>query len=829
MILLSALFALTLDTIPVTHARVEGPYPIVSTYVTDSLSMAGKGLDLKEALDRNKSLASRNDRFDPAAAAALAKCPVLKRGDALTVGADSLPALRLIRFDVEASAYAKAKVSVDRLANYKLFADGREVTDATLKLTPGRTEVALMALTQRADRDSFLVSLTGDSLSAIVTVNPSGKRPFTMADMTQGPHYRSATISPSGRYLVTVSYFMRPDGTAQYETVLTEVASGKELLCRHEYLALSWAEGAADRLYYTRNGARGRELVVFTPETGHEELLADDMPEGYFNVSPREDYLIFSLSDEGKKPAGSLKRLEEPDDRMPGWRDRGALWRYDLRTKVMQRLTFGKAGVGLCDISADGRSLLLRYNRFDTHRAPFDRTTLVRMDAYTGHTDTLLCDTAFVSSAKFSPDGRQLLIKASPGAFGGVGLEVKEGQVPNAFDYRLYRYDIASRTVTPLLPHFAPSVESYDWASGDGRIYFTATDGSGVSLFSLNPAKAGDVTRYALPVSTIQGHSVALGMKHPTAVFFGQTGERARELFTASLTSDKPKVRRIGNIDFDKLFADVAIGTCHDWRFKATRGDSIDGYYFLPPDFDATKHYPLIVYYYGGCVPTPKMLEFQYPLQVLAGQGYVVYVVNPSGAIGYGQEFAARHVNTWGKESGDDIIEGTKHFLASHPYIDPARVGCMGASYGGFMTEYLQTRTDIFACAISHAGISNIASYWGGGYWGYSYGECAQYGSYPWNNRDLYVNQSPLFNADKIHTPLLLLHGTADTNVPTTESQQLFTALKILGREVAYVTIDGENHVITDYSKRMEWQEAIFAWFAKYLKCDSRWWNALGL
>ena len=134
------------------------------------------------------------------------------------------------------------------------------------------------------------------------------------------------------------------------------------------------------------------------------------------------------------------------------------------------------------------------------------------------------------------------------------------------------------------------------------------------------------------------------------------------------------------------------------------------------------------------------------------------------------------------------------------------------------MTQYLQTKTDLFAAAISHAGISNITSYWGGGYWGYTYGEVAQYLNYPWNNPDLYTKHSPLFNADKIQTPLLLIHGTVDTNVPPFESQQLYTALRILGKEVEYIQVNGEDHVITNWQKRLEWQNAIFAWFAKYLK-----------
>ena len=109
----------------------------------------------------------------------------------------------------------------------------------------------------------------------------------------------------------------------------------------------------------------------------------------------------------------------------------------------------------------------------------------------------------------------------------------------------------------------------------------------------------------------------------------------------------------------------------------------------------------------------------------------------------------------------------------------------------------------------------------------YTYGQIAQYGSYPWNNPELYTKQSPLFNADKIKTPLLLLHGTADTNVPTNESQQMFTALRILGRPVSYIQVDGENHVIVNHEKRLKWQEAIFAWFAYWLKDEPEWWTEL--
>ena len=279
--------------------------------------------------------------------------------------------------------------------------------------------------------------------------------------------------------------------------------------------------------------------------------------------------------------------------------------------------------------------------------------------------------------------------------------------------------------------------------------------------------------------------------------------------------------------DGKTALGDAELGTCEDYNYTNSKGDTVYGRLYLPKDFDASKKYPMIVYYYGGCSPTGRYFESPYAPQYWNSLGYVAYIVEPSGAAGFGQEWASRHVNTAGHGPAEDIIEGVKSLCATHPYINKEKIGCMGASYGGFMTQYLQTQTDIFAAAVSHAGIANHTSYWGQGYWGYNYSEVSMANSYPWSHRQLYVDQSPLFNADKIHTPLLLLHGDADTNVPLVESLQMFTALKLLGREVALVQVKGENHHILDYSKREKWLATQMAWFAKWLKDDSTWWDAL--
>ncbi len=813
-LLLSTMFSMSLfakDTLVVEKVGVYGPIAFQSTYVLDSLNNTNAQFDPKSTLSDNNTSAFLNAEATDS----------ISKGTSMQ-SIENKNTLRVLSFNLRTDRYVGLNLDIKQLANYRLHVDG--VASATnLTLKPGEHQVKLVCLAQNDGKDTLNISVVGENLSG-VEINSTSKRPYLMKDMLEGERTYSARLSPSGRFLIAYYQNTHADGKSTYKTIITDLKNNKTLEKRNEYVDYKWLENK-DLMYYTYTENGNKKIILRNPETLEETVLVENIPNGGFTLSPTLDYLIISTTDEGSKPVGALKKLHDPDDRMAGQRNRTSLWKFDIKTRSMQRLTYGKTRLYLADISNDGKHLLITTSSQIPSRKPFSRNAILKMDATTLKVDTLIADTAWLAGAKFSPKADQLLIKACPEAFNRIGSEINEKQTHNAFDYRLFLYDINTQSTTPLLPHFNPSVDSYLWNELNNLIYFTASDGCDRTVYSLNPENK-EVRKFNLPLTYVTSFTYATLQKNPTAIITGQAnGERAREMYQVTLSHKDTKAKRIGEINFDEMYKDVAIGTCHDWKFQTSRNDSINGFYYLPANFDASKKYPLIVYYYGGCTPSNKLLEINYPYQVFASLGYVVYVVQPSGALGFGQEFAARHVNTWGDMSSDDIIEGTKQFCKEHTFINTEKIGCIGASYGGFMTQYLQTKTNLFAAAISHAGISNIASYWGGGYWGYTYGEIAQYGSFPWNNPDLYTKHSSLFNADKINTPLLLLHGTVDTNVPPFESQQLYTALRILGKTVEYIQVDGQDHVITDWNKRLQWQDAIFAWFAKYLKDQPEWWD----
>ena len=750
---------------------------------------------------------------------------------------DGKPYVQLFSFYVQGDGFGNANVTIVSPNMLEVYVDNRlesskrskedsihQAKEVTAELTPyprsARVVIKLLCDANKEGTLKITVQNQAQESNKDLIITHQAQRKIVLDDVILGKRVSDITISPKGNYAL-INYLENNGESSIISTELYTVKTGRRVTIdrARQKTQLRWMP-STEKLYFVQREGRQTNLMTINPKTIEESVLAKNIPNETISFSPDEKAFFFTKTEETVRNNDAVFRMQTLTDRTGNTPSVSLIYQYDLTTGLTHQLTFGSHATSLYDISRDGKKILFSTSDEIITERPFRKSTLFLLHLETMHVDTLWKDEKYASRAGFSPDAKKILFTGSPESFGEIGLNIDEGQIANSYDMQAYIMDLSTMEIDPITKDFNPNIQQAYWQA-DGVLYFRVEDEDRIAIYSYNPVNRKFLK---LPLNEDAVSQFSIAHFAPVMSYIGMSVSNSSRAYLLNLKDQKSTL--IAD-PYSEQLAQLQLGEVKDFNFINSEGIEIKGYYYLPPDFDPDKKYPLIVNYYGGSSPISRLFESRYPMHVYAALGYVIYILQPSGATGFGQKFSALHVNTWGIRSSDDIIEGTKQFIREYSFVDEKRVGCIGASYGGFMTMYLQTKTDLFAAAVSHAGISSISSYWGEGYWGYSYGGAASADSYPWNNFDLYVNQSPLFSADKINTPLLLLHGTADTNVPPGESIQMYTALKILGKTVEFIQVRGEDHHILTYDKRLKWNESIFAWFEKWLKNDAAWWDSL--
>lgn len=655
-----------------------------------------------------------------------------------------------------------------------------------------------------------------------ISTDPTNRK--NISHVLDGTKITGIQLSADAKYYaISYSRSLPPSDQSETWTDIKRFADKQTVHSfRHARISqLRWLPNS-NKISYVNNRNGKSTLFVQDIETGSTQILMEDVDKfGGYSWAPNEQFLIYTIREDGSGTDGNLRQVLGMQDRQPGWRNRSFLYQYDVKSGTQKRLSWGNLSTSLQAISPDSKSIIFSQSYPDYTQRPYSRQNMFRMDLATMTLDTLWMHELRGLSVSFSPDGKYLLATGGPSAFGGAGEQVPEGMIPNNYDTQAYIFDLEQKTVKAFTRHFNPSIADVSWHKADNHIYIQAIEEDYRTLYRY------DVKRerfQRLETGVEFATNLSLADNALWALFSGSQINAPAQYFAINLRN--LRVQAFENTE-SYNYRNVAFGPTRNWDYTTSQGVEVKGRMYLPPDFNPEHQYPVIVYYYAGTTPVGRTFGGRYPFNLWAGNGYIVYVLQPSGAIGFGQAFSAAHVNNWGITVADEIIESTQAFLKSHPYADASKVGCAGASYGGFMTMLLMTRTNLFAASVSHAGISSISSYWGEGFWGYAYSAEASAESFPWNNRELYVDQSPLFHADKVVTPMLLITGDSDTNVPPGESIQMYTALKMLDRPVELVLVKGEDHHIANYTKHIQWHNTIMAWWDKHLKGQDQWWDDL--
>lgn len=447
---LMASISASAETIEVKTLKYAGPYSVAQPWMADSVNIKGEAFDLKQLLDSPLSFTLLNKGKEVTAAQLLA---------------DKQDALHLASFCVSNTQRTKATIAVEGLEQYRLFVDGEQVAvngdKAETILTPSQHTVVIKYLTRKnasSDKKSIKLTVTAANGAPLSVGDAAAKRAYNIYDVICAPNYPSVSISPNGKFIVVRKTWVDRKGNNHSISELRNSQTNRVMATFEENV--KWMP-ASNKLYFTQKASdssiAGEEkqdgtlqLITINPLTMEREVLAANIPDGWFQFTPDEKTLIYTLYTEGRKKDAQVYDVKEPDDRQPGWRSRSYLAKFDLVSGVLQPLTFGYHNVYLSDISADSRYLLIGKSEERLTKRPTTLNSYYRLNLNDMSVETLIEKGEFLNSAQFSPDGKSILVSASPEAFNGIGKNVEEGQTPSMIDTQLYLMTLSDKKVRPL-------------------------------------------------------------------------------------------------------------------------------------------------------------------------------------------------------------------------------------------------------------------------------------------------------------------------------------------------------------------------------------------
>jgi dipeptidyl aminopeptidase/acylaminoacyl peptidase len=360
-----------------------------------------------------------------------------------------------------------------------------------------------------------------------------------------------------------------------------------------------------------------------------------------------------------------------------------------------------------------------------------------------------------------------------------------------------------------LTEDYDRSVEEFIWTPDSKSIYFTAGNRIYSSIYKLDVEEAEVNLFYEENFNT----NIQLSKDGKTLFFLKQRSDLPSEIFSIS-TDGKNSLQQI-TFTNKSLLSQLEMNPVETFTSVGANGDKVESILIKPPFFNETKKYPMLFLVHGGPQGAwEDNYHYRWNVQLFAAQGYVVIAPNPRGSTGYGQKFTDEISGDWGGKPYEDLMNAYDYAIKNFNFIDTKNTFAAGASYGGYMINWIAGHTDRFNALVTHDGVFNVESMYGTTeeLWFPEW----ENGGTPWQNRQLYEKFSPHRFIHNCKTPMLIVHSAKDFRVPEEQAFQLFTSLQRLGVESMFLYFPDETHFVSKPQNAKLWWNTIFDWFKKH-------------
>jgi dipeptidyl aminopeptidase/acylaminoacyl peptidase len=662
---------------------------------------------------------------------------------------------------------------------------------------------------------------------------PGAGRPMTVDDLLTAVRITDPRLSPDGRLVA-------------YVRTTTEMPSGKR--AGQVWIASADGSGGARQITFGEKTADmplfspdGRTLAFLSARGGSRQVYVLDLAGGEARkltdfAKGVEGPLVFSP--DGKKLAlvsdvfpgcadeACNKKMAEEAEKSPvkvhkltrllyrhwdSWREnvRHHIFLTDLATGAAVDLTpgdFDSPANNYEDrsvaFSPDGTRIAFVSNR-DGNDAEASSTNkdVWLVPAAGGPAVKVTANRAQDAHPAFSPDGKTLAVRSQRRA----GFEADR--------WYLDLHDVATKEKRTLFTTPDLSVTEFVFSPDGKTVLFTAEREGTENLYSVD--SAGGTPREIVTGGVIGSLQAGRGF----VLFSKTTLTSPADLFRASVDAPMTAPAKVTRLtDANPAFrGDVAFAAPESLWVKGAKGDRVQYWLVKPPSFDPAKKYPAVFLIHGG--PQGAWQDgwsFRWCPSLWAAQGWIVALPNPRGSTGFGQSFVDEISQDWGGKVMTDL-DAVFDAVVKMPFVDSARTGIAGASYGGYAVDWILGHTDRFKAAVTHDGVFNLQSM--------SLSTEEQWfsdwdlGGEPWSQRarENYAKWSPHLFADKIRTPTLVITNELDFRVPVDQGLQLFTVLKRKGVPSEALVFPDEGHFVLKPLNSKRWHEEVFAWMRKWL------------